>query len=179
MPRVEVDIALDRYGDLFSDFDIRDYRERVVSLDFLRELERRVSSLDGCPSLTLLFTLPRKARDRKVERVVKARLREIFLSRAERYKGRMASLLRKGALFVAVGVAFLALSVFIASSSGDFLSTLLAEFLFLPSWFFTWSGLEAFVEAFTRVKRKRDLFLCLSKAAISFRDEESYPSPEP
>jgi len=171
--RMDVEIALDHYGDVFSDFDVRSYRERVISLDFLRELRVRLGEIHHCPQpLRIVLSLPRERREAEVEKVVAKRLKEIFRGRAEAYRRKMARAVKEGLLLVGGGVAVLFLSVSLSFTyPNQFLPTLLSEFLFLPSWFFTWSGLERIVEAFTSLRRKRDFYLCLSRAKVLFRDE--------
>lgn len=174
---MDIDIALDHYDDIFSDFDIRDYRKREVSLDFLGEVYRRLKGLEHCPkSLRLVLTVPKEERDKKVERVVAKRIREIFALRADAYERRIRRKTAEGVFFVAVGLAILFLSVLTSHfmDAESLAADLVAEFLFLPSWFFTWNGLERIIEAHTTLKRKKDLYTCLEKAKVVFEDEEEF-----
>ena len=71
---MDIEIALDNYDDIFSYFDIRDYRTRAISRDFFEEILSR----SGLKSVVEYM------RDGKVERIETDRpekvMEEIFSS---------------------------------------------------------------------------------------------------
>ena len=161
-----IEIALDDYDDIFSDFDIREFDERIVSIDFMEEVLRRIRRINTCPKkLQILLTVPKYKRRKKVERVVRGRILDIFKQRFSIYSRRIDDMKRKGFIHVFIGLAILIITYAIHES-------IFSDFLLVPSWFFTWNGLDILINELPSFYRKRDIFSCLSNAKIVFKNEE-------
>lgn len=173
---MDIEIALDNYDDIFSDFDIRDYRSRAISRDFFEEILLRMKDVSVCPErVEIILTIPKKEREKKVEKIISKRIRRFFEKKAAKVSLKRREATTKGVLFILVGVLFLLLSSF----AGYFLESNLAtyvvvDFLFLPSWFFTWNGLEKLIYTRERLKKIEEKYKCLEKANITFVNEEDY-----
>jgi hypothetical protein len=169
---MEIAIALDSYDDIFSDFDIRSYRERAISKDFLDELRVRLRRLGTKSSVDIVLLVP--ARDRSVsdEELIAARARSFFDERREHYLREDARSKLGSVVFVSVGLVLsLAASYFAGRLA--FLP-LFKDFLLIPAWFFVWSGLERFVKDREEIGRKKKYYLSLCGSRIVFGDREAY-----
>src|SRR5688500_17884914 len=73
----EIHIWIDDYNDIFSDFDPRDYSERNISDDFLREV-KKVAAESEYDVKTLHLLIDEKLRDEKTEGIIVERIHEEF-----------------------------------------------------------------------------------------------------
>ena len=72
-----IQIALDHYDDIFSDFDPSPFSQRMLSDDFLKEMQKRyIETKKG--EFEIRFSLPASIRDVKTEGLVKKRLKDYF-----------------------------------------------------------------------------------------------------
>ena len=170
----EVIIALDNYEEIFDDFDIRDYSSRTISSDFLYELKRRIFNLRG--RIKLILTIPSSLRDKKVEQTIIKRLKQFFILRYEKYLEKKKVLQKKGITYTLVGLLILIAIFFIEihfSDSSEFFP-ILTNFLFIPSWFFVWNGLDKLLEVSRQYDRTIAFYNKLVKTKLIFEEEEKY-----
>ena len=66
--RYEIRMQLEKYNDIFSDFDSRPYSEKALSDDFLAEAKK--ASFDRLEEIDILFFLPKTKRDTKIELII-------------------------------------------------------------------------------------------------------------
>lgn len=142
----QISIRLEQFDDIFSDFDIRDYSKRALSVDFLDEIRR--ASVDKDESgVELVLYVPDKERDELQEQNIKERLMAHF----ERHYGLILKEKRKtlnrGWIMVILGVVSMLGATLIVSegpSSNFFLSFLLV--LLEPAALFSlWEGMDQII----------------------------------
>lgn len=169
---MEIAIALDSYDDIFSDFDIRSYRERAISKDFLDELRVRLRRLGMESSVDIVLLVPSRDRSASDEGLITQRALSFFDERREHYLREDARSKRGSAAFIAIG---LVLSLAASYFAGRFASLpLFKDFLLIPAWFFVWSGLERLVKDREEIGRKKKYYLSLCGSRIVFGDREAY-----
>src|SRR3989338_7521089 len=71
--RAEIYLRLEQYSDIFSDFDMRPFGRRALSIDFLEELKRAATDADQ-GGIELMLHIPEKDRNESEEEVIKERL---------------------------------------------------------------------------------------------------------
>ncbi len=167
MSQMSVQIAIDSYDDLFSDFDIRDYRERYISSDLLNELRMRTNKVAGRNGIDLVFIIDSKERSAEAEDVIAKRLRVFFDSRHERNKSKKNSIIMTMAAFEIIGMAFLLMANVLEKYTFPYLK----EFLLIPSWFFIWNGLERYLNNRKSIDRNIKYYSKLRRSRIVFRSE--------
>ena len=88
-PMTELNLWLDSYDDIYSDFDSRHYHKRRISEDFLYELEREMKYKEGKANCLMLL-LPNQRWDEAVENSICASLsgffQKQFLLQEEKYR---------------------------------------------------------------------------------------------
>lgn len=164
-----ISIALDGYNDIFSDFDPRPYNVRALSDDFI--VEAKKASRDKEPGkFELKFLIPDHERKKDVEQVIKKRLRSHFKSHFQDVKKERDDIIKKGAVFVAVGIVFMFIATYILfyySEKGIFINFLIV--LLEPAgWFLFWEGLDQVVFETKRKKPTLDFNNKMSKCEITF-----------
>lgn len=165
---MQIDIALDTYDDIFSDFDIRTYKDRQFSRDFLDELKiRMVKNKDGSPiSITLL--VPSDSRSLKQEKLISKRLSLFFNERYSSYCGKRKSNSRQSAVLGLLGLVLL----FVANVLSKYIGNTFRDFLLIPSWYFVWSACEKFFGSRKEIKKKLKYYGILSCSSVAFKDRE-------
>jgi len=77
---MKIEIALDDYDDIFSDFDIRPYKERQVSKDFLDELKVRMATNPDNVEITLVLLYAPSQKRRTTRKIIVRRLPRFLMS---------------------------------------------------------------------------------------------------
>ncbi len=169
---MDIVIALDTYDDIFSDFDIRSYRERAFSRDFLDELHIRLRRAGDGAEHRIIMLMPARDRNERDERLIVERMQAFFAERRGIYarKDRRAKL--RALLFVTTGVAFSFAANYLVGRLSSL--PLIKDFLLIPAWFFVWSGLEMLLKNRDEMLDKSRYYAALSGAEASFRDREEY-----
>lgn len=171
-------IALDDYNDIFSDFDLSPYQQRLISDDFLKEIQKRyVESKKG--DIELKFSLPKKLRDPKLEGVIKKRLREYFNFQAKEVEEEIKKRRINGTIYIAVG--FFLLAVEYGLAEGNFTEMLprALGILLLPAgWFSMWTGLDLIIQIPEKLTEQKKLYKKFVKADYLFVSEEELEEME-
>ncbi len=164
-----VDLWLDNYDDIFSDFDPRDYHERAISGDFVDELLRR-SREQQRQEISFRLSVPKERRNREVEQIINDRLKEHFGALASRSKEKMKKSRKFGSLLLGAGAL-----VYFGSIASEF------RFPFMHTvrnifevfcWFSMWEGArQLFIEKDPHIE-KSALYSSLANADYEFLSEE-------
>jgi hypothetical protein len=165
---MSVQIAINNYDDLFSDFDIRDYSERYISSDFLNELRMRANRVKKKNGIEVIFLIDEDEKKIELESIIVERLRLFFIDRYERNKKKKKQILFNMLVFEIIGIAFL----FLANYLEEYTFVFLKEFLLIPSWFFIWNGLEKFINNNNIIDRNIQYYSKLVKSRILFKTKE-------
>ncbi|MDO8554398.1 MAG: hypothetical protein Q7S22_06320 [Candidatus Micrarchaeota archaeon] len=165
-----IQISLDEYDDIFSDFDPSPYAKRLLSEDFLKEIQRRYIETDK-GEIEIRFTLPAKLRDMKTEGLIKKRLNHYFLIKIKDMDNQLKKLKTMGITYFIVGFALLSLDIFIYDSQG--LMTKLLSILLTPAgWYGMYTGLEHIFSHPSELVEKRSFYERFQKAKYVFISEE-------
>ncbi len=161
-------LALDDYDDIFSDFDIRSYNVRAISIDLLEELKWRLRRV---PKPTrLIFTLPHYRRRKHLEPKVARRLRTFFKMRTEAHEESAQHRIIRGIwLFLLGFILYLAL---FALTSWMTSFELVYDFALFPSWYLAWAGFDDLLEGMK--EKSKNYYKVLAQVRIEFKDEENY-----
>src|SRR3989344_4194197 len=133
---LEISLRLEQYNDIFSNFDIRPYAERSLSVDFLDEVKRAASDKEE-GGIELMLHAPEKARDESIEKTIKERLVAHFKRHYHLLLGKKRRVMKLGVSMVIMGVVSMVVAtliVFKDPSESIFLSFLLV-FLEPAAWF--------------------------------------------
>ena len=139
----EISLRLEHYDDIFSDFDMRPYSKRALSVDFIDEIRRASIDKDE-EGMDLTLYVPAAGRSESQEATIKERLAGHF----EKHYGLVLKDKRKtmgqGIFMVILGVISMILATFILSGSaeGDILKSFLVVFLEPAAWFLLWEGAD-------------------------------------
>jgi hypothetical protein len=164
----EISLWLDGYDDIFSDFDPRQYSERSLSDDFLREAQKAArEKVSGV--IDLKFLIPAAKRDVKLEDVIKKRLHEHFKKHHQSLEGEVRRLRVRGIMWAFLGMFLMMVSTFIRMKSPmDFGYQFLVVVFEPGGWFVTWFGLDQIFYAAGGKKAELEFYGKMSKCVIHF-----------
>lgn len=164
-----ISLILDGFDDIFSDFDPRDYSERALSVDFLREAERASKDkVTGKFELNLL--VPSKWRNAAKERIIKQRLKKHFKKHFHRLQADRTHMIRSGVLFTFFGVLCMlaAVAIFHKLQGSTILASFLVVLLEPAGWFLFWEGLNHVIFEPRKFTSELDFYRKMHTAPITF-----------
>jgi hypothetical protein len=137
-----ISIWLDKYQEIFSDFDPRDYDHRIISDDFLNETRNIYGDLNRKIS-ELKLLMPKNSRDTKVEKIISERLGEFFRGKYRRVQNEISGFRKKGIIYILSGIILLVIvNYFLLMNSGQLTLKIIFVVLEPGGWFLIWVGLE-------------------------------------
>ena len=142
----EIYLKLEQYSDIFSDFDIRSYRERALSIDFIEEIKRAASDKDE-GGIELMLHIPEKKRDEAEEEVIKERLAAHFKRHYHLLSEEKRRVMRLGVSMVVMGIIFMVAATFIVfkDPTENLWLSFLVVFLEPAAWFLLWEGMDQII----------------------------------
>ncbi len=164
----EISLILDRYDDIFSDFDPRSYSERGLSEDFLSEIKK------GCRDkangeLQLTFLIPKDHKDPNKEVLIEKRLKNHFQKHYELIRKEVSRIRKNGGLLVLSGSILGVVATLLYPAENTEFLQLFAYVLFEPaSWFVVWTGFTDIFHTWKNQKPDLDFYERMSHAKISF-----------
>ncbi|MEM5807290.1 MAG: hypothetical protein QW474_02815, partial [Candidatus Aenigmatarchaeota archaeon] len=169
-----IDIALDNYDDIFSDFDNSPYSSRLISDDFVHEVIRKYDKRER-KKVQIYFSIPAKLRNPKIESIIKKRIKEYFLERLLDIEERIRNQKKEATLLMSAGFSSLLLVLLVTFPSlalDNFVVRTIETFLLPVGWFGLWEGANRFFESAKRFNEERNTFKALSEADYIFVAEE-------
>ena len=163
----EISIWIDKYDDVFSDFDSRPFAERSLSDDFLREVRKMASEKKG--AIELKFHILDDQRNPESESIIINNLNTHFRHIADALKSEKIQTLRKGYMLLVSGftlMIFLVLLTTVASKA----TYMNGIYLMLEpvGWFMTWTGLDHVFQNSRKSESTLDFNSMMARAAITF-----------
>lgn len=168
----ELGFWLDSYGDLFSDFDPRQYSKRQLSDDFLHELKLRYKEASK-GGLEVRFYVPKKLRDSKIETSAKKKMKDYFAGELNQVKQKIYDRKKSGLLYLAIGVLILTINGIFAWDYPEDRFLQFIGFILAPAgWFSTWTSFERFFVESYDDKQKQEFLSRMAKCDFIFFDLE-------
>ena len=172
-----IQIALDDYNDIFSDFDVSSYEERTFSEDFMKELHKRYTEDKG-GNFVLRLSLPKNARNTKSEKIIKKRFDQYFTNKAQEIKKTLRKRADTAFTKMAIGIFLLSLQVIVEYYDiKDLTIHLLSTFTIPAGWYLLYSSFESVFDHMRYVSQKQNYYQKLADARYEFIDEEGVIQP--
>ncbi|MEK7186949.1 MAG: hypothetical protein AAB690_01385 [Patescibacteria group bacterium] len=141
-----ISLRLERYDDIFSDFDIRPYPSRALSVDFLDEIKRASQDKEDV-GVELMLHMPEKERNESRETTIKERLTAHFKKHHLLLQEERKRILKFGIGMVVMGIFCMVAATFIIfkDPSDNILLSFLVIFLEPAAWFLLWEGMDQII----------------------------------
>ncbi|HWB64841.1 MAG TPA: hypothetical protein VG603_15095 [Chitinophagales bacterium] len=164
----EISVWIDKYDDVFSDYDSRPFAERSLSDDFLREV-RKMASEKSSGDIQLKFHILDDQRDPESEQIIINNLNKHFENIAQALKSEQRNILNKGFMLLAGGTLLIVFLVFL--NSMPYKSAFLAglhSMLEPVGWFMSWTGLDHVFQNSRKAKATLHYNSMMAHASIEF-----------
>lgn len=164
----EISIWIDKYDDVFSEFDSRPFTDRALSDDFLREVHKMASGKQA-GKVQLKFHLLDDNRNSESESIITYNLQAHFNHIVEDLKEEKRQILKKGYWLLGLGF-ILILFIFYLTTISSETAYLHGVILMLEpvGWFLTWTGLDQVFQTSRKNKVELDFNLKMASAEIMF-----------
>jgi len=168
-----INIALDTYDDIFSDFDPSPYSTRILSDDFLKEVQKKYSERQR-GEFEIRFTIPQAQRNLKTESLIKKRIKDYFSQVLKNTEYELKKKKQKGLLYVAVGFSLLALQMYISTyhNNGNFFAKMIEILLVPAGWYGMFEGIGNLLETPPALESQQKFYTKLKNANYVFMSEE-------
>jgi hypothetical protein len=170
-----VNIWIDKYSDVFSDFDTRPLIKRKLSNDFITEICKMVRE-DPTAQVELNFNILDDQKDAEVEGIIINHLTAHFTNNQKAEREVIRKVSRKGFMLTSLGFMLILVLAYVASiAKGIFFLNSLPVLVEPLAWFVTWTGLDHIFKNYgidksqdinTRMLQAKISFLCLGAPAI-------------
>jgi hypothetical protein len=161
----EISLRLESYDDIFSDFDIRPFSKRALSVDFLDEI-KRASSDKTSEGVELVLFVPESERSESHDTTIRERLAAHFRRHYHLLAAEKRRFMRRGWSMVGLGIISMigaALIHFNTPEKSLFMSFLLV-FLEPAAWFLLWEGMDQIVFESKSINPELDFYRKMSSA---------------
>lgn len=165
----ELNLWLDSYDDIYSDFDSRHYLKRRISEDFIYEL-RTEMKYKAQHTSDMVLLLPQEHRDEAAEKVIADSLTDFFINQFRIHQDNCRKKKNNGILLLWVGIISMLLSAWVSYHSENTFAIILLKVLFEPAgWFLVWTGLDWLIYELGSLKKERNFYKELSGMHVHFR----------
>lgn len=141
-----VSMRLERYNDIFSDFDIQPYSSRSLSEDFIDELKRATRDKKG-GDMELVLHIPKQEQNEVHDLAIKERLTAHFKKHYHLFSEEKRRILKLGVSMVIMGILCMIAATFIIfrDPSKNLYLSFLVVFLEPAAWFLLWEGMDQII----------------------------------
>jgi hypothetical protein len=165
----ELNLWLDSYDDIYSDFDSRHYLKRRISEDFLHELRTEIKYMKQHTG-DMILLLPQEKRNEASEKIIADSLADFFSSRFQYYRDRCRKKLNNGLLLFASGIIIMLLNTWVSYRSAESLSVTFFKVLLEPAgWLLIWAAFDFLFYGFAGLKKEKNFYRKLSETHVHFK----------
>jgi hypothetical protein len=165
-----IEIALDRYTDIFNEWDAAPFKRRDLDADLRLYLEECSNEIPSKYPIELCFTLPAGTRNEQAEVEARDGLKNSFISKRYFLRKEVEKTNTRMLLFVVVG--FVCLWVAKTLSTEANLQSILLEGLAISGWVFIWEAVSMFTFTNREMYQRYKTFKRLQEAPVIFREAE-------
>lgn len=171
-----VNIWIDKYADVFSDFDTRPLIKRKLSNDFITEICKMVRE-DSTAKVELNFNILDDQKDIEVENIIISHLKTHFTAIQKSEKEIVKKTTRKGYMMTSLGFMIILILAYVSSiAKGIFFFNSLPVLVEPLAWFVTWTGLDHIFKNYggengldinSRMLQAKISFSCLGQVTVT------------
>lgn len=165
----EVTIRLNSYDDIFSDFDNRSYHNRMLSSDFLDEMQKIVQELPKKSKIIVSFKIKEKQRNNYTESIIVNNILHHYKQYNEEIYEELRETNKKGYLFTIVG--FLIISIPVLLSVLMHIDSFSNHFYLMVEpfgWFLAFTGMDKLFQGSRTSKRNINFNYKMLQAKFNF-----------
>lgn len=164
----EISIWLDKYADLFSEYDESHFKARTLSDNFLTEIRKLVHEAPT-EKVEMKFNLMADEANAETETLIIDNIHSYFESRAKDAKNKKFHILRKGGLLTLAGFALITFIILVGHTWSSIVILRGFEMMLDPlGWFLTWTGLDMIFVQSKKEQPHIDFNMRMTNAKLTF-----------
>lgn len=165
----ELNLWLDSYDDIYSDFDSRHYLKRRISEDFLHELRTEMKYREHRLG-DLILLLPPEKRNESAEKIITDSLTDFFTDRFHFHHDKCRKKRNQGILLFAAGISIILFTSWINYHAKQSFFVISLTVLLEPAgWFLLWASFDFIFYDFAEFKKERKFYKELSEMHVHFK----------
>ncbi|HET9056732.1 MAG TPA: hypothetical protein VFN30_07785 [Chitinophagaceae bacterium] len=165
----DINLWLDSYDDIYSDFDSRQYMKRRVSEDFLHEL-RSEMKYKGHRADNIMLLLPSEKRNENIEKIIRASISNFLNNQFQSQQEKCRKKLYSGVSLLIAGIIVILTNSWINYlAHPSFIITTLRVLLEPAGWFLLWAALDFLFYDLGNLKKEKEFYKKISKMYINFK----------
>lgn len=165
----ELNLWLDSYDDIYSDFDSRNYLKRRISEDFLHELRTEMKYKKNHAGEMVLL-LPQERRDETSEKIIADSLTDFFTTQFRFFLDKCRTKMNRGLLLLVTGIVIMLLNSWMSFHGAASFPLVSLKVLLEPAgWFLLWAALDFLFYDFAELKKERNFYKELCEMHIHFK----------
>lgn len=166
-----IEIALDKYSDIFCEWDPAPFKLRDIDPNLELYLEGCSDDIPLHYPLLLSFTIPKGIRNENIEDQARNGLRNGFKFKIYFIKKDIAKTNARTFLFILISFAFLwVATIFPKQLKASVFPSILVEGLFIGGWVFLWEAISLLLFTTTGLFHRSRIYKRLLKSTIVFRE---------
>jgi hypothetical protein len=166
----EINLWIDKYSDVYSEFDTRPFTERALSDDFIQEV-RKMTALQPSKNIILKFNVLEDQQDESSEEAIIQSLNRHFAKMAKELREERWQIMKRGYCMLGAG-SLLILVLFFITTIPQIHELKYLEGMILMAepmgWFLTWTGLDLVFQNTRNSKATLEFNEKMAKASVSF-----------
>ena len=164
-----MNLWLDSYDDIFSDFDSRHFMKRRISEDFLHELHIEIKYMEQYAS-DMVLLLPGQQRNEEAEEIIKTSLSNFFTIQFNFHRDTCRKKRNNGILLLSIGIIIMVLNSWLSFYWSATFPALGLKVLLEPAgWFLLWAALDFLFYDYAGLKKEKNFFRQLAEMHIHFK----------
>jgi hypothetical protein len=169
MQMAALNLWLDSYDDIYSDFDSQHYLKRRISEDFLHELHIELKHREDSKGGMALL-VPEKNRDTVAEKNIAVSLATLFSKRYLLHQKKCKTKLKNGILLFLLGALLMLLNTWLNYKSNTSFAMISLKVMLEPAgWFLVWAAFDILYYDYANLKIERDFYKTMSEMKIQFQ----------
>ncbi|AIE74550.1 MULTISPECIES: hypothetical protein [unclassified Synechocystis] len=166
-----IEVALDSYADIFSEWDPAPFKRRDLDADLQIYLEAGAEDIPDRHGIELCFILPPGTRDMQAEKEFLTGLRNSFVFKTYQLRKEIKKDNHFILRYMVMGFALLWLGYTVPSRvSQGTISSIIADGIFVGGWVFLWEAVYLFFFTNRDLYMKHRTYRRLQRAPVIFRE---------
>ena len=166
--RVIIQISLDKYDDVFDDWDSSPFKMRDIEDEFLDFIWDSIEDIPSHMDVIFEFSIPQALQNEQKEKVLISALNHQFDYMLRKIKRQRIKDLKETLRYFSIGVFFFIVFYTVFDEASSFISQIIKDGLFVGGWLFIWETFSnIFIKSY-KLSEERQIIRRFKRARIKF-----------
>ena len=166
--RVIIQISLDKYDDVFDDWDSSPFKMRDIEDEFLDFIWDSIEDIPSHMDVIFEFSIPQALQNEQKEKVLISALNHQFDYMLRKIKRQRIKDLKETLRYFSIGVFFFIVFYTVFDEASSFISQIIKDGLFVGGWLFIWETFSnIFIKSY-KLSEERQIIQRFKRARIKF-----------